>query len=377
MARTLDETAFGERIAQMKPAPAKPAPKISPLESFRKAEAQAMAPKSVTVDVVSPVAETVKTEVTPGGQPIPAGIATTVVPQDDSGRRSAYDLLYEKFARLGLGGLVAPLESLIKRGDLQPSQFTGELRKTDDYKKRFAANIARQTKGLMPLDEATYITNENQYEKVMKNYGLPASYYAGYTDAKTGVTYKPALEKFLSGDVSPAELEDRIMTAQQRVLNTNPEVLRALRQFYPDISNADILAYTLDPERSLNEIRRKVTAAEIGGAALAAGLQTGSTSAEALAGYGITKQKAMEGYQEVATMLPRGSQLADFYKQTPYTQQVAETEVFGTSGAAEAAKKRKALTALEQASFSGQSGVGALGRDRAAYQSQTYGAGQY
>lgn len=299
------------------------------------------------------------------------------VAQDNTARQSAYDLLYEKFARLGLGGLVAPLESLIKKGDLQPSQFTGELRKTDDYKKRFAANAARQAKGLMPLDEATYIANENQYEKVMKNYGLPASYYAGYTDPKTGVTYKPALEKFLSGDVSPTELEDRIMTAQQRVLNTNPEVLKALKQFYPDISNADILAYTLDPEKSLNEIQRKVTAAEIGGAALAQGLQTGTSSAEALAGYGITKQQAQKGYEAIAEILPRGSQLASIYGQSPYTQQTAETEVFGTTGSAEAAAKRKKLSDLEQASFAGQSGVGALGRDRAAYQSQTYGAGQY
>lgn len=309
----------------------------------------------------------------------PAGAGNTVIGggQDNSGRQSAYDLLYEKFARLGLGGLVAPLEYLIKKGDLQPSQFTNELRKTDNYKKRFAANAARQVKGLAPLDEATYIANENQYEKVMKNYGLPASYYAGYTDPKTGITYKPALEKFISGDVSPTELEDRIMTAQQRVLNTNPEVLKALRQFYPDISNADILAYTLDPEKSLNEIQRKVTAAEIGGAALAQGLQTGTSSAEALAGYGITKQQAQKGYEAIAEILPRGSQLASIYGQSPYTQQTAETEVFGTTGSAEAAAKRRKLSDLEQASFGGQSGVGALGRDRAAYQSQTYGAGQY
>ena len=64
---------------------------------------------------------------------------------------------------------------------------------------------------------------------------------------------------------------------------------------------------------------------------------------------------------------PRGAQLSEFYKQTPYTQTTAEQEVFGLTGATEAAKQRKKLTSLEQAAFSGQAGVagGALARDRA------------
>jgi hypothetical protein len=66
-------------------------------------------------------------------------------------------------------------------------------------------------------------------------------------------------------------------------------------------------------------------------------------------------------------MVPRGSQLADIYGQQPYTQGTAEAEVFNTAGAADATAKRKKLTSLETASFSGQSGVGALGRDKAAY----------
>ena len=311
---------------------------------------------------------------------IPASTTTTqdqtVTPQDNSARQSAYDLLYDKFARLGLGGLVSPLQDLIKRADIQPSQITTELRNSKAYQQRFAANAQRQSKGLMPLDEATYISNENQYEKIMKNYGLPVSYYAGTTDPQTGITYKPSLEKFLVGDISPTELEDRITTAQQRVLNTNPEVLKALKQFYPDISNADILAYTLDPEQSLNTIKRKVSAAEIGGAALAQGLSTGQASAEALAGMGITKQQAQQGYQTIGEMLPRATQLGSIYN-TPYDQATAEAETFGTAGAAEAARKRKALAALEVGSFSGSSGVGALGRDTAPYRQQTYGAGQY
>ena len=212
----------------------------------------------------------------------------------------------------------------------------------------------------------------------MRNYGLPQSYYSESTDAATGVKRQAGFDKLIAGDVSAAELENRVATAQQRVLNSNPEVLKALKQFYPDISNADILAYTLDPKNGLDAINRKVTTAEIGGAALAQGLQANGGTAESLAGQGITKAQAQAGYANVAEMTPRGSQLADIYGQGPYNQQTAEAEVFNTAGSAEATAKRKKLTALEQASFSGSSGVGALGRDRSnPYGITQSGYGQY
>ena len=114
-------------------------------------------------------------------------------------------------------------------------------------------------------------------------------------------------------------------------------------------------------------IKRKVTAAEIGGAALAQGLTTAAQSAEDLARYGITGAQAQVGYEQVAGMLPRGSQLADIYKQDPYTQATAEADVFGTAGSAVAKEKRRKISALETAAFSGSSGAAsnALSRDRA------------
>jgi hypothetical protein len=154
-------------------------------------------------------------------------------------------------------------------------------------------------------------------------------------------------------------------------------VLQALKQFYPDISNADILAYSLDPQNALNNIKRKVTAAEIGGAALAQGLKATGGTAESLAGLGITKAQAQQGYTDIANILPRGSALADIYGQPAYTQQTAEAEVFNTAGAAEATAKRKKLTALEQAQFGGSSGVGALDRDRSRYGAAYGQQGQY
>jgi hypothetical protein len=274
-------------------------------------------------------------------------------------RQSAYDLLYSQFKQYGLEALVEPLKGLVVSG-ASPSEFTIKLRETDAYKKRFAANQARIQKGLAAISEAEYLGLEDQYQNIMRNYGLPAEYY---TRGDMGI--QEGFNKFIANDVSAAELEDRVMTAQSRVLNANPEVLASLKAFYPDITNGDILAYTLDPTKGLTDIKRKVTAAEIGGAATQAGLGITGTRAGELTAAGITKQQAQQGFQTVAEVAPRGGMLADIYKQSPYTQNTAEAEVFGLAGSTEAARQRKKLTQLETAAFQGSAGAGAIARDRA------------
>jgi hypothetical protein len=309
---------------------------------------------------VSPFTKTATTATNTAGLKTAEQIAADAAKAQAQGeRQSAYDLLYSQFKLYGLEALVEPLKGLITSG-ASPAEFTIKLRDSDAYKKRFSANAQRIAKGLRSLSEAEYIQLEDQYQDVMRRYGLPDTYYSR---GEMGI--QEGFNKFLEGDVSPVELEDRISTAQKRVLNANPEVAAALKEFYPDITNADILAYTLDPKNAIENIKRKVTAAEIGGAATQAGLKTGMTRAEELAAAGITKQQAQTGFQTVAEVAPRGGVLSEIYKQSPYTQQTAETEVFGLGGSVEAAKQRKKLTQLETAAFGGSAGAGAIARDRA------------
>ena len=281
-------------------------------------------------------------------------------------RLSAYNILKMEFDQYGLGTLVSDIKDLLIN-NTPTSEFGLRLRGTDAYKARFKANEARIAAGLAALSPAEYVALEDQYQNVMRNYGLPSSYYTKDTTGK-----QAGFEKFIAGDVSATELEDRIATAQKRVLNANPEVSTALKAFYPDIQNGDILAYALDPAQGLENIRRKVTAAEIGGAAIAQKLQTGAARAEELAGYGVTKAQAQEGYQTAAGIIPRAQQLSGIYKQDQYDLTQAEQEIFGLAGAAEATKQRKKLVGLEKAAFSGTSGTaaGALGRERAMGQGQ-------
>lgn len=287
--------------------------------------------------------------------------------QKSAERLSAYNILKMEFDRYGLGSLVENIKGLLQE-NIPASEFALRLRETPAYQQRFSANKDRISAGLAALSPAEYVALEDQYQNIMRNYGLPASYYT-----KDATGKQSGFDKFIAGDVSATELEDRIATAQKRVLNANPEVSTALKQFYPDISNGDILAYALDPSQALQNIKRKVTAAEIGGAAIAQGLQTGVSRAEELASYGVTGQQAQQGFQTVAAIAPRGGMLAEIYETGPYGQTQVEEEVFGLAGAAESRKRREKLTALETAQFSGGAGraQGALGRDRA------LGAGQY
>ncbi len=303
-----------------------------------------------------------------GGGLQPTGLKTeeqiaaeTAAAQRQAERQSAYDLLYSQFSQYGLESLVEPLRGLIVSG-ASPAEFTIRLRESEPYKKRFAANAQRVAKGLRALDEADYLALEDQYQEVMRQYGLPASYYT-----KDATGKQPGFEQLLANDISNVELGDRLMVAQDRVLKSNPEVLSALKAFYPDINNGDILAYTLDPKNAIKEIQRKVTAAEIGGAAMQTGLSTNLARAEELGRYGVDKVAAEKGFTTIGAGLQRGSQLASIYSEDPYTQQVAESEVFNIPGAQEARKQRQKITGLERATFGGQTGItqGTLARDRA------------
>jgi hypothetical protein len=271
---------------------------------------------------------------------------------------SAYNILYKKFSEFGLGSLVQEVERYIKDG-LSEDEFTLRLRETPTYQQRFAANKQRIAKGLAALSEAEYIGMEDQYQNVMRQYGLPESYYAKDTTGK-----QVGFEQLLANDVSNTELEDRLVMAQERVIRGAPQIAQALKEFYPEITNGDILAYALDPKNAIKNIQSKVTAAEIGGAQIGAGLQATKTGAEQLMASRVTGEQYQQAAPTIAEASIRGGQLASIYGENPYTQQTAEQAVLNTPGSAEAIRQTKKLAALETAAFSGQSGRGVLSRER-------------
>jgi hypothetical protein len=282
--------------------------------------------------------------------------ADTAAAERKADRQSAYDLLYSEFAQYGLASLVTPLKNLIVSG-ASPAEFTIELRKAPEYQKRFAANAKRVANGFKAIDEATYLGLEDAYQSILQNYGMPAKYYAR---GELGVQqyFADAIAK----NIDPVTFEERIMEGA-KVVNANKFILDAAKELYPNLTDGDFLDYVLNPQNALSDIRRKVTAAEIGGAQLGAGLQMTPARAEELAKVttGAQYQQAASAISEASI---RGGQLASIYGENPYTQQTAEQAVLNTPGSAEAMRQTKKLTALETAAFSGQSGRGVLSRER-------------
>lgn len=274
--------------------------------------------------------------------------------------KSAYDILFSQFDANGLGSLVTPLRRFIEDG-LSDAEFTLKLRETPEYQKRFAANKKRIANGFAAIDEATYLGLEDRYQSIMQNYGMPASYYS-----RGDLGVQSYFEEAISGNVDPVTFEERIMEGK-KVLDANKSTLDAIKQFYPNLTNGDFLAYVLDTKNALSDIQRKVTSAEIGGAQLGAGLGATFAGAEALAKAGITGKQYQQAAPTIAGAALRGGQLASIYGEDPYTQQTAEQFVLDVPGSTDALKKTQKISGLEQATFGKKTGISssALSRDRA------------
>ena len=274
--------------------------------------------------------------------------------------KSAYDILFNEFNKYGLGSLVTPLKGFIQDG-LSDAEFTIKLRETPEYQKRFAANKKRIANGFAAIDEATYLGLEDRYQSIMQNYGMPASYYS-----RGDLGVQSYFEEAISGNVDPVTFEERIMEGK-KVLDANKSTLDAIKQFYPNLTNGDFLAYVLDTKNALSDIQRKVTSAEIGGAQLGAGLGATFAGAEALAKAGITGKQYQQAAPTIAGAALRGGQLASIYGEDPYTQQTAEQFVLDVPGSTDALKKTQKISGLEQATFGKKTGISssALSRDRA------------
>ena len=258
-------------------------------------------------------------------------------------RMSVYASMAERFNRYGLTALGNKIKDLAIKG-ANEATITLELQDTPEYQQRFSANAARIKKGLTALTPSEYVNTEDAYRQVLRAYGLKQFDNDAY------------IQQFISNDMSPTEFSNRVVTAVQRVQNSDPAILKQLTQYY-GVGKNDLVAYVLDPEQQFQEIERRVAAAEIGVAAGRQGLEAGQDVARQLAAQGVTKQEAEQGYATIASRLPTAEKLSDIYGGTmdAYRQSEAEQDVFNSLASAQ--RKREALRQREIAAFSGSSGV--------------------
>ena len=291
-------------------------------------------------------------------------------PEDEKTKVSnvAYDTIEKILQSYRITGLASVLESIREEYPEASSDDILTLLQFDDrynakFNERFAANVKRQKAGKSVYSPGEYLALEQGFQKVFDSYNLPAFKNQSYYD------------KFIEGDVDVVDVTDRVQLAYDRVLSDDP-VNRAFNQFYSSLGFSDIVAGMLDPVNQLPALQQKVKAAEIGGAALRQGLTAseiaateaqanvgytnvsrGTIGAGVLAGQGVTKAEAEEGYKYVAGVLPTAEKLSSIYGSTEEQYGRLEAEQEKLQGLASAERKRKRISELETAQFRKDSGL--------------------
>lgn len=265
-------------------------------------------------------------------------------------QRDAYLALKALFDSYGLGTLAPKILEYVQQG-YGADTISILLQRTDEYKKRFAGNEARRAAGMQVLSPAEYLATEQAYRQIMRNAGLPTGFYDSQDD----------FTKFISKDVSPTELKDRVDIASMATVNADAATKSALAQM--GISGSEVTAYFLDPNRATSLIQKQMGTAQIGAAALRNQLEFNQSRAMDWYLRGINQEEAMQGYGAIAGFLGDVSKLGKIYGED-YNQATAEAEVFGASGAAQ--NQRKRLASQERAQFGGSTGTarGGLAVDR-------------
>ena len=259
-------------------------------------------------------------------------------------QQDVMSIVLDRLNRYNLGSLAPLIKKLAIEG---ASEATIMLRLQDEplYQERFRANQDRIKKGISVLTPSEYLNLEDSYRQILRAYGL------NQFDNDQYVT------QFISNDVSPAELSNRVVTAVQRVRNADPAVSSMLKNYY-GIGQNDLVAYVLDPNQQFQKIERQIAASEIGVAAGRQGFNVGVPVAEQLAAQGITQAEAQRGYATIADILPTAEKLSDIYGTTLDRYGLAEGEQEMFNQLASAQRKRQRLVSREVAEFSGQAGVG-------------------
>lgn len=252
---------------------------------------------------------------------------------------AASEVIRAQLAQWGVSELYNDALNLIKQG-LGTDAIVVELQNTDAWKKRFAANEIRKSKGLTVLSPQEYLSTERQYQQLMRSNGLPQGFYDQTSD----------FTNFLANDVSPTELQQRIGVAQTAFLNADDQTREAWKRFY-GLSDGAAVAAILDPEKALPLIQRQATAAQIAGAATRNTIGLDRTRAEQLATLGVTQDTANKGFADIGQAASTDEAIA---KRFGLDFNVNEEEDARLLGLASAQRKLRGLQGQEAAQFSGK-----------------------
>jgi hypothetical protein len=270
-------------------------------------------------------------------------------------RQSAFDLLRKYAEDYDMPASIADrLIDLVANQGYTGTAITLELQNTPEfkerfagieaYKKAFASDIASGKKAAAPTP-SDYINLERNYQTVLTKYGLGE------------LASRDTYSKLIGGDVSLAEVTDRVANVYDRVMNADDVLKQQLTQYFPTFGATDFARTLLtgtNPADMAGQLQRKLASAEISSEAARAGLTTGVERAQQLQAMGVSRGVARTGYSKIAEQKTGLERLGSIYQQDVAGLQ---TELEAEQFQGLASQRRRKLTEQEKSSFSGRAGT--------------------
>jgi hypothetical protein len=203
-----------------------------------------------------------------------------------------------------------------------------QLRDSESFKTRFAANETRRAAKKLPYSVSQYLQLESSYRNTLLSAGMPADFYNTPED----------FSNFIANDISPDEVKARVEQGYAAVKNADPKVVNELKTMY-GLDDGTLAAFFVDPARTKDQVLRAARAAEVASQARQqAGISLGSAAAELLVQQGVTQEEARTGFAQV-------SQLQELTRPLQGEQALTQEElVAGSLGTNAAAAQRVAKT---------------------------------
>jgi hypothetical protein len=242
----------------------------------------------------------------------------------------------------GLSSLSTDLKNLILKGDTSPDTLSLALSQTAAYKQRFAGNAERVKNGLRELTPAEYLATEEQYQNVLKSYGLPSGFYDQHSD----------FNDFIGNGISPAELQQRAQVAHDQYMAAPPATRALWGQYYG--TKGDAIATILDPSVATQLIVDRGQQVAIGGAAAMQGMSINQQRAQQFQQAGVTLAGAQKAYQQIAQSISTDKDIAQRFH-TSFGQTDEENGIL--LGQAQPALQRQQMYDEENALFKGGNGA--------------------
>ena len=223
-----------------------------------------------------------------------------------------------------------------------------QLRESEAFKRRFAANEARRAANKPAYSVSQYLQLESSYRQVLNAAGMPSDFYNDKEDFET----------FISNDISPDEIQYRVQQGYAAVKNADPAVVNELKTLY-GLDEGTLAAYFIDPNKTKDAVVRSARAAEVAAQARKqADIGLSAAQAEQLVLGGVTEQQAQQAFSDVRS-------LQELTRPIAGEQALTQEELIqGATGVNAAAQQRVAKTARRrQATFQGggQTGLGTVG----------------